>query len=100
MHLQLVDEAQAIEGEKNFDRNKSSSKADCEWSNAKNMDIWQDEQTKIVLNGGQISTKCTTREIARIKKIIMQYNSNHEKLMFNDLVVFKLKGSKHSKFVV
>jgi hypothetical protein len=38
--------------EKTFDRSNSNLKIDYEWNNAKNMDIWQNEQTMIVLNGG------------------------------------------------
>jgi hypothetical protein len=35
-----------------FNGTKSDLEISCEWSNAKNMDVWQDEQTMIVLNGG------------------------------------------------
>jgi hypothetical protein len=35
-----------------FDGSKSNSKMDFEWNNAKNMDVWQDKHTIIVLNGG------------------------------------------------
>jgi hypothetical protein len=52
MHLQLIEEAQAMVDEENSDASKFDLEIDCEWNNAKNMDVWQDEQTMIVLNGG------------------------------------------------
>lgn len=68
MHLQLIKEAQAMVDEEIFDASKFDLEIDCEWSNAKIMDVWQDEQTMIVLNGGQIPTECATKGVARIRK--------------------------------
>jgi frataxin-like iron-binding protein CyaY len=68
MHLQLIEKTQAMVDEENFDASKFDLKIDCEWSNAKIMDVWQDEQTMIVLNGGQIPTERATKGVARIRK--------------------------------
>lgn len=38
--------------EKTSEISHSNLKTNYEWNNAKNLDIWQDEQTMIVLNGG------------------------------------------------
>jgi len=38
--------------EKTFDISNSYLETDYEFNNAKNMDIWQEDQTMIVLNGG------------------------------------------------
>jgi hypothetical protein len=65
MHLQLIEEAQAMVDEENSDVSKFDLEIDCGWNNAKNMDVWQDEQIMIVLNGEQIPIECATKEVAK-----------------------------------
>jgi hypothetical protein len=57
-----------------FNGSKFDLEIDCEWNNAKNMDVWQDEQIMIVLNGGQIPIECVVKEVTKIKKKILQYS--------------------------
>lgn len=71
MHLQLIDETQAMVDEENSNGSKFDSETKCEWNNAKNMDVWQDEQIMKILNGGQILAECTIRKVAIIKKKIL-----------------------------
>jgi hypothetical protein len=39
MHLQLIDETQAMIDEENSNGSKSNSETKCEWNNANNMDV-------------------------------------------------------------
>jgi hypothetical protein len=52
MHLQLIDEAHALVDVDNVDWNSSKEEKDGEWDYARNMDIWNDGQTMLVMNGG------------------------------------------------
>jgi hypothetical protein len=58
------------------------------------MDIWNDEQTMMVLHGRQIPIHCNLGDINMIKKRILQYHWNHDQLMFKTLVVPKLEKHK------
>jgi hypothetical protein len=68
MHMQLFDEAQALLDDDFMDGINFEEEKNTEWDHVKNMDIWDDQQTMAVFNGGQISTKCSLQENTRIKK--------------------------------
>ncbi len=40
----------------------------CEWNYSKNMDIWNDDQTMMVLNGRHVLVDFSMNESAKIKK--------------------------------
>jgi len=58
------------------------------------MDIWNDEQTMMVLHGGQVLEDYNPNESSKIRKRILQYHWNHDQLMFKTLVILKPKEHK------
>jgi hypothetical protein len=53
------------------------------------MDIWDDQHTMAILNGGHILVECNLQENTKIKKRTLQYQWDHEKLMFKELWVLR-----------
>jgi len=96
--MQLFDEAQALLDDDFMDGINFEEEKNTEWDHVRNMDIWDDQQTMAVFNGGQISTKCSLQENTRIKKKILHYHWNHDKLMFKDLCV--LKPNEHKQLIL
>lgn len=56
-----------------MDGNSSEKKKDGEWDHAKNMDIWDDNQTMVLLNGRWVPINCSTKKNTIIKKSILHY---------------------------
>lgn len=44
MHLQMIKETQAMVDEEDSHGDSSSDEKDCEWTQSKHMDIWNDGQ--------------------------------------------------------
>jgi hypothetical protein len=85
--MQFFDEVQALLNDDFMDGINSDEEEDIEWDHVKNMDIWDDQQTMVVLNRGQILVECNLQENTRIKNSTLHYHWNHDKLMFKDLCV-------------
>jgi len=68
MHMQFFDEVQALLNDDFMDGINSDEEEDIEWDHVKNMDIWDDQQTMVVLNRGQILVECNLQENTRIKR--------------------------------
>ncbi len=94
----MINEAQALIDDDFMDGINSKEEENIEWGDVKNMDIWDDQQTMAIFNGGQISIECNLQENTRIKKRILHYHWNHDKLIFKDLCVPRL--DEHKQFIL
>jgi hypothetical protein len=74
MHMQFFDDVQALLNDDFMDGINSDEEEDIEWDHVKNMDIWDDQQTMVVLNRGQILVECNLQENTRIKKSTLHYH--------------------------
>jgi hypothetical protein len=81
-----VEEVQALtDGEMRIE----SSIVVNDWEDAKNMEIWENNMSMLVLNGSQLLIECEEAKRARVRKRILHYYWNNDNLMFKDLVVFR-----------
>ncbi len=74
MHMQLINEAQTLVDDDFMDGINFEEEEDTKWDHVKNMDIWDDQQTMVVLNRGQILVECNLQENTRIKKSTLHYH--------------------------
>lgn len=55
---------------------------DNECEEFKNMEIWEDELSMMVLNGNHFLTKCGEKEKSKVSKHILHYYWSNDSLMF------------------
>jgi hypothetical protein len=72
--MQLINEAQTLVDDDFMDGINFEEEEDTKWDHVKNMDIWDDQQTMVVLNRGQILVECNLQENTRIKKSTLHYH--------------------------
>lgn len=80
----MVEETQALDDAK---IRTKSSKTNNDQKDAKNMEIWGDNMSMLVMNGNQMPTQCEEAKKVRVNKHIMHYYQSNDNLMFKDLVV-------------
>jgi hypothetical protein len=68
--LELVEEAQVMVDE---EINHETFGEDNDYEEFKNMEIWEDELSMVVLNGNRFLTKCGKKEKSRVNKHILHY---------------------------
>ncbi len=63
----------------------------CEDDQSRQMDIWEDNVSMVLLTGGHLETRLyDTSNIERAKKRVMKYHWLKDILFFQNLVVFRL----------
>jgi hypothetical protein len=71
-----------VDGGDDIETNNVDS--DCECS--RNMEIWVDEHSMIVLNGKQLTNECNEKEQSKVNRCILHYYQNNDSHMFKGLV--------------
>lgn len=80
----MVEETQALDDAK---IKTESSRTNNDQKDVKNMEIWGDNMSMLVMNGNQLPTQCEEAEKVKVNKHIMHYYQSNDNLMFKDLVV-------------
>jgi hypothetical protein len=62
--------------------NQEGFKEDNDWESSKNMEIWDDEMSMMVLNGNQLPPKCGEEEKAR-STMIFFFHGDHTALQLD-----------------
>jgi hypothetical protein len=69
-HWQLVEETQAmVDGGDDI----KTTNANSDWECSRNMEIWVDEHSMIVLNGKQLANECNEKEQSKVERILHYY---------------------------
>jgi hypothetical protein len=63
------------------------------------MDIWNDDQTMMVLNGRHLLVDYSMNENSKIEKKLY-YHWKHDRLMLKELVLSKLEDHKYRLFII